>query len=106
MVMDPRMLKTTTQVVDYMIHRFMRVPPGEDARQKLIAFLNKELGTADISVAQTYLEDPLRSDPAPDHEPARVSVGLEERLHEEELIFRFRNPAGAICCASACTASE
>ena len=52
--------KDTTQVVDYMIHRFMRVPPGEEARQKMITFLNKELGTTDISVARTYLEDPLR----------------------------------------------
>jgi hypothetical protein len=47
-------------VVDYLIHRFMRVPPDEATRQKLIAFLNKELGTTDISVAKTYLEDPLR----------------------------------------------
>jgi hypothetical protein len=53
-------LKNTTQVVDYLIHRFMRVPPGDEARQKLIAFLNNELGTADLGVAQTYLEDPLR----------------------------------------------
>jgi hypothetical protein len=53
-------LKNTTQVVDYLIHRFMCVPPGDEARQKLIAFLNNELGTADIGAAQTYLEDPLR----------------------------------------------
>ncbi len=53
-------LKTTTQVVDYLMHRFMAVPPSEDTRQKLIAFLNKELGTTDISVAQTYMEDSLR----------------------------------------------
>ena len=46
--------KNTTQVVDYLIHRFMRV------RRKLIAFLDRELGTTDISVAQSYLEDPLR----------------------------------------------
>jgi hypothetical protein len=59
MILDQH-LSDTTQVVDYMIHRFMRVPPGEEARQKMIAFLNKELGTTDISVAQTYLEDPLR----------------------------------------------
>src|ERR1700690_1340897 len=59
MVLDQH-LKDTTQVVDYLIHRFMRVPPGDEARQKLIVFLNKELGTTDISVAQTYLEDPLR----------------------------------------------
>jgi hypothetical protein len=52
--------KNTSQVVDYLIHRFMRVPPDEATRQKLIAFLNRELGTTDISVAKTYLEDPLR----------------------------------------------
>jgi len=59
MILDQH-LSNTTQVVDYMIHRFMCVPPGEDARQKMIAFLDKELGTSDIAVAQTYLEDPLR----------------------------------------------
>ena len=52
--------QNTTQVIDYLIHRFLRVPPDEATRQKLIAFLNKELGTTDIAVARTYLEDPLR----------------------------------------------
>ena len=59
MVLDQH-LGNTTQVVDYLIHRFMRVPPGDEARQKLIAFLNKDLGTTDIAVAQTYMEDSLR----------------------------------------------
>ena len=45
-------------MVDYLIHCFMTVPPGDQARQKLIAFLNNALGTSDIAVAQTYLEDP------------------------------------------------
>ena len=53
-------LSTTTQVVDYMIRRFMRVPPGDATRKMLVAFLDKELGTSDISAARTYLEDPLR----------------------------------------------
>lgn len=53
-------LKNTTEVVDYLIYRFMRVPPGSGTRQELVAFLNKELGTTDIAVAQTYLEYPLR----------------------------------------------
>ena len=53
-------LSNTTQVVDYMIRRFMRVPPSDASRQKLVAFLNKELGTTDIAVAQTYMEDSLR----------------------------------------------
>jgi hypothetical protein len=38
----------------------MRVPPDDGARQKMIAFLNKDLGTTDIAVAQTYMEDSLR----------------------------------------------
>ena len=59
MVLDQH-LANSTQVVDYLIHRFMRVPPSDEARQKLIAFLNNELGTTDVAVAQTYLEDPLR----------------------------------------------
>jgi hypothetical protein len=53
-------LKNTTEVVDYLLHRFMRVPPSDSTRHKLVVFLNKELGTADITVAQTYLEYPLR----------------------------------------------
>ena len=53
-------LKNTSEVVDYFIHRFMRVPPVPERRQALIAFLNKELGTTDISAAKTYMEDSLR----------------------------------------------
>jgi hypothetical protein len=59
MVMDAK-LKNTTEVVDYLIRRFMRVPPSNATRQKMVAFLDKELGTKDVSVAQTYLEQPLR----------------------------------------------
>jgi uncharacterized protein (DUF1800 family) len=59
MVLDAK-LQNTTQVVDYLIHGFMRVPPGQDARQRLIAFLNKDLGTEDIVAAQTYMEYSLR----------------------------------------------
>jgi len=59
MVLDAK-LENTTQVIDYLVRRFMRVPPSAATRQKLISFLNKELGTTDVSVARTYLEDPLR----------------------------------------------
>jgi hypothetical protein len=38
----------------------MTVPPSDEARQKLITFLSKDLGTTDIAVAQTYMEDSLR----------------------------------------------
>jgi glutamate/tyrosine decarboxylase-like PLP-dependent enzyme len=53
-------LKNTTEVVDYFIRRFMRVAPAEEKRQALISFLNKQLGTTDVSKATTYMEDPLR----------------------------------------------
>lgn len=59
MIMD-RHLKTTTEVVDYLVRRFMRVPPGAEARGKMIAFLDKQLGTSDLAAAQSYLDDPLR----------------------------------------------
>ena len=52
--------QNTTQVVDYLIRRFMRVPPSDDVRHELVAFLDRELGTSDISQAKTYLEEPLR----------------------------------------------
>jgi hypothetical protein len=53
-------LTNTTQVVDYMVQRFMRVPPSDSTRRKLVVFLDKELGTPDVSVAKTYMEEPLR----------------------------------------------
>jgi hypothetical protein len=59
MVVDAK-LKNTTAVVDYFIHRFMNVAPSTDARQKLVAFLDKDLGATDISAAQTYMEQSLR----------------------------------------------
>jgi uncharacterized protein (DUF1800 family) len=53
-------LKNTTEVVDYFIHRFMRVPPADEKRQALVNLLTKELGTSDIAGAKTYMEDSLR----------------------------------------------
>jgi hypothetical protein len=59
MVLDEN-LQNTSEVVDYMIQRFMRVAPSGDTRRMLVSFLDGELGTNDITVAQTYLEQPLR----------------------------------------------
>ena len=53
-------VKTTSDVVDYFINRFLSVAPDPAARRDLVAFLNKELGTSDISEAKTYMEDSLR----------------------------------------------
>jgi hypothetical protein len=52
--------KNTTEAVDYLIRRFMRVPPAAEKRQAMINLLNKELGTTDVTAAKTYMEDPLR----------------------------------------------
>ena len=59
MVLDEA-LQDTTQVVDYLIRRFMRVPPSDDVRRLLVSFLDEELGVSDISVAASYMEDSLR----------------------------------------------
>ncbi len=53
-------LETTAEVVDYFIARFMRVPPGAEARGLLVQFLTEELGTDSIARAETYMEDGLR----------------------------------------------
>jgi uncharacterized protein DUF1800 len=53
-------LKNTTEVVDYFTRRFMRVQLPDDKRAALVKFLNRELGTADIATAKTYMEDTLR----------------------------------------------
>jgi uncharacterized protein (DUF1800 family) len=53
-------LTNTTQVVDYFLARFMRVQPAATARTKLSKFLDQDLGTTDIKVADTYMEDSLR----------------------------------------------
>jgi uncharacterized protein (DUF1800 family) len=53
-------LASTTQVVDYMLTRFLRTPADSSDRARFIEFLNNELGTEKVSEAETYLEEPLR----------------------------------------------
>ena len=55
-----RGLKTTGEAVDYFVQRFLSVPLEATDRAALVDFLNKELGTASLSEAQTYMEDGLR----------------------------------------------
>jgi hypothetical protein len=52
--------KTTTEVVDLMLSRFLGVPLAEKSRLALIDFLDNELGTTEVQQATTYMEDPLR----------------------------------------------
>ena len=51
---------TTGEAVDYLLGRFLRVPVSSGTRDSLVVFLDEELGTAEISRARTYMEDPLR----------------------------------------------
>ena len=44
--------KTTTEVVDVMLGRFLSVPLAEKSRLALIGFLDNELGTSDIGRAR------------------------------------------------------
>jgi hypothetical protein len=53
-------LQNTTDVVDYFLARFLRVPLAAEDRQALIDFLTKELGSEQIQPAETYEEEPLR----------------------------------------------
>lgn len=53
-------LTTTSEVVDYFLGRLLRVPLAEEDRQALIDFLTQELGTEQIELTVTYLEEPVR----------------------------------------------
>ena len=53
-------LETTTEVVDYFLDHLLRAPLAEEDRQTLIDFLTHELGTDQIELTVTYLEEPVR----------------------------------------------
>lgn len=53
-------LQNTGDVVEYFWRRFMRVDMNASTYQLLVEFINNELGTSEISVAKTYMEEPLR----------------------------------------------
>ena len=52
--------KTAADVVDYFGQRFLSVPMDEATKRRLTDFLTRELGTDQLSGAETYMEDPLR----------------------------------------------
>jgi uncharacterized protein (DUF1800 family) len=52
--------KTSSDAVDHLMLRLLRVPIGEGVRATLISFLERQLGTGDLARASTYLERPLR----------------------------------------------
>jgi len=52
--------ETTGEAVDALLGRFLRMPATSGLRDNLVALLQDELGTSDLSRAETYMEDPLR----------------------------------------------
>ncbi|MEO8166358.1 MAG: DUF1800 domain-containing protein, partial [Betaproteobacteria bacterium] len=53
--------KTAREATDYLLSRFVSVPVDAGTHERIAKFLENELGTADISAAESYLEEPLRS---------------------------------------------
>jgi uncharacterized protein (DUF1800 family) len=51
---------TTSEAVDHLMARILRVPAAPGTRDAIVAFLTKELGTEDLGRARTYMEDALR----------------------------------------------
>lgn len=53
--------KNTREAVDYLLARFVSVPLDAGTHERIARFLENELGTADITAASSFLEEPLRS---------------------------------------------
>lgn len=53
-------LTTPIAVVEYFVRCFFSVPPDLDTQHAIADAFEKELGTADVWSAQTYMEEPLR----------------------------------------------
>jgi len=52
---------TTQQAVDHLLMRFLSVPVDAETRRKIGALLEDDLGTADLTYADSYMEDALRN---------------------------------------------
>lgn len=52
---------TARQAVDHLLVRFISVPVDAETRTKIAALLEADLGTADLKLADTYMEDALRN---------------------------------------------
>ena len=53
--------KNAREATDYLIARFLSVPINAQVHERIAKFLEGELGTADITAAASFLEEPLRS---------------------------------------------
>ena len=52
--------RTARQAVDALLRRFVVVGVAPSTRARLVAFLERELGTTDLLAARSYLDEPLR----------------------------------------------
>lgn len=53
--------QTAAQAIDHLLERFLSIPPDAATRARLVSFLERELGTADMLRAASYAEEPLRN---------------------------------------------
>ena len=53
--------KTTAQAVDHLLQRFVSVPVSDAVKQKLTALISDDLGTTDLNIADSYMEDAMRN---------------------------------------------
>ena len=53
--------RNTREAVDYLLARFLSVRVDQATHRRLANFLEAELGTSDLTSAETYLEEPLRT---------------------------------------------
>ena len=53
--------RTAQEAVDHLLMRFLVVPVDTDTRAKLASLLATDLGTADLKLADSYMEDALRN---------------------------------------------
>lgn len=52
--------KSAADAVDHLTLRLLRVPVNASVRNTLVTFLERQLGAADLALASTYMERPLR----------------------------------------------
>jgi hypothetical protein len=53
--------KTAREAIDYLLVRFISVPVDAGIRDQMVAMLEVDLGTANLRLADTYMEDALRN---------------------------------------------
>ena len=53
--------KTTAQAVDHLLQRFVSVPVSDAVKHKLTALISDDLGTTDLNIADSYMEDAMRN---------------------------------------------